>query len=63
MPACGDLAPPALLNLRRLREGGAKPISRRRCKEVEDVPHTVQFDRFRLYKQAFVVKIGDDRST
>jgi len=54
VPARGHLAPPALLDLRGLREGSAKPGPRRRCEEIESVPHTVQFDRFRAYKQAFV---------
>ncbi len=59
VPARGHLAPPALLDLRGLREGSAKPVPRRRCEEIESVPHAVQFDRFRIYKQAFVIKVGD----
>jgi len=55
--ARGDLAPAALLDLGGLRESIAKPVSGRRCKEVENVPHDTNFDRFPAYKQVFVVKM------
>jgi hypothetical protein len=40
MAARRDLAPPALLDLRGLRESGVKPVPRRRCEQIESVPHT-----------------------
>src|SRR6266852_5889936 len=58
--ARGDLTPAALLDLGRLRESIAKPVPGRRCKEVENVPHATNFDRFPTYKQVFVVKIASD---
>ena len=46
MPARGNLAPTALLDLGRLREGGPKPVPGGRRKEIENVPHALKFDRF-----------------
>jgi len=40
--AGGHLPPAALLHVRRLREGGAKPIAHRRREEVESGPHDQQ---------------------
>ena len=53
-----DFTPAALLNRGGFRESRAKPFPGRRCKEVENVPHATKFDRFRAYKQVFVVKIA-----
>ncbi len=61
--ARGHLAPASFLDLRRLHEGAAKPVSRGRRKEIENVPHVIQFDRFPAHKQVFVNRIEDDRRT
>src|SRR6266852_221644 len=55
--AGSHLAPTALLDRGRVREGGPKPVPGRRRKEVENVPHASKFDGFRLYKQVFVNRI------
>ena len=60
MPARGHLAPAALLNLGRLREGGPKPVPGRRRKEIENVFREVSSVLSPKQKAIFVMREMED---
>src|SRR5438445_6956296 len=54
MASGGHLLPAPLLDRGRIGEGGAEPVADRWRKELENLPHSIKFDRFRRYKQVFL---------